>query len=274
MRRLLAVLVTGVLLGAAASGCGSDAATEQTAAPAIHAEILRSRLFELQHRLKLTLRNDGDEPVDVEALQLDVPWFETVEPQERRSTLAPGRAVAIPIDFGDARCPPGEDLDGTVVLTIGGEPQRIPVVEPSDALATLNERQCLEEQVRDAFSITWGEDDLTPAGELAVQTTLDVERLQRDHTLDIELVRSSVVINLAAAGGGHPSLAVGADEDRASVDVVFNASRCDSHALTESKKTFIFVAELRLDDGPVIPLELPTEGALLRQLEEFIEACH
>lgn len=275
MRRLLALLVTGALLGAVASGRGSETDDPESEAPALHAEITRSRLFELQHRLKLVLRNDGDAPVDVDALQLDLPYFEPVDPQERHSTLVPGRAVASPVDFGEARCPPATEdgADRAVVLTIAGEEQRVTLVEPSDALSVLNQRQCQERAVRDAFAITWG-DDLTPAGELAVATTLDVERLQPGHTLDIELVRSSVVINLSAVGGGHPRVALGDDEDRASVDVVFNASRCDAHALTESKKSFIFVAELRLDDGPVIPLELPAEGPLRAQLEEYLEACH
>ena len=277
MRRVVAVLLLGGVLGLGAGACGSDTgdAADERAAPALHAEITRSRLFELQQRLKLVLRNDDAEPVDVDALQLDLPYFETVDPQERHSTLVPGRAVAIPVDFGEARCPPatGDGDDPAVVLTIAGEEQRVPLVEPSDALSVLNQRQCQEQAVRDAFAITWGA-DLTPAGELAVATTLDVERLQPDHALDIELVRSSVVVNLAAAGGGHPGLAVGPDDDRASVDVVFNTSRCDAHALTESKKTFIFVAELRLDDGPVIPLELPAEGPLRAQLEEYLEACH
>lgn len=276
MRRAVALLLLGGVLAFGAGACGSDGdGTASTSAtpPAVHAEILRSRLFELQHRLKLTLRNDGDAPITVDALQLQLPWFEQVPVQERHSELQPGQTVAIPIDFGDARCPPDEDADGTVVLTIAGEAQRIPVIEPSDALATLNERQCTEQEVRDAFAIGWG-DDLTPAGEVAVRTTLDVERLQPDHTLDIHLVRSSVVFNLAEVGGGHPSVAVGADEDRATVDVVFDAARCDSHALTESKKTFIFVAELQLDDGPVIPLELPAEGPLRERLESFLAACH
>ena len=276
MRRVVAVLLLGGVLGFVAGGCGSDGgdtATTNAAAPAIHAEILRSRLFELQHRLKLTVRNDGAEPVEIEALQLDLPWFEQVGPQERHSTLAPGRSVAIPIDFGGARCPPGDDADGTVVLTVAGEAHRIPVVEPSDALATLNERQCTEEEVRDAFAIAWG-DELTPAGEVGVRTTLDVERLLPDHSLDVHLVRSSVVFNLAEVGGGHPSVVVGANEDRASVDVVFDAARCDSHALTESKKTFVFVAELQLDYGPVIPIELPADGPLRERLEGFLATCH
>lgn len=277
VRRVVALLLLGGVLGFGTGACGSgsdsgDAGPEQ-AAPPIHAEILRSRLFELQHRLKLTLRNDGDAPIAVDGLQLALPWFEEVPVQERHSTLQPGQTVAVPIDFGDARCPPGEDRGGGVALTIAGEPQRIPVVEPSDALAVLNERQCQERQVRDAFAITWG-DDLTPAGEVAVRTTLDVERLQPDHTLDVHLVRSSVVFNLAEVGGGHPSVAVGAEQDRASVDVVFDAARCDSHALTESKKTFIFVAELQLDDGPVIPLELPAEGPLRERLEGFLATCY
>lgn len=275
MRRLVALLLLGGVLGVAAGACGSDTGdtAEQAAAPPIHAEILRSRLFELQHRLKLTLRNDGDGPIAIDGLQLQLPWFEVVDAQARHSELQPGRTVAIPIDFGDSRCPPADDVDGAVVLTIAGEDQRVPVVEPSDALAVLNDRQCTERQVRDAFAITWG-DDLTPAGEVAVRTTLDVDRLQPDHTLDIRLVRSSVVFNLAEVGGGHPTVAVGADDDHASVDVVFDAARCDSHALTESKKTFIFVAELQLDDGPVIPLELPAEGPLRERLEGFLATCH
>lgn len=277
MRRVVALLLLGGVLAGGAGACGSDAGPGDTAtdeaAPPIHAEILRSRLFELQHRLKLTLRNDGDAPIAIDALQVQLPWFEVVDAQDRHSDLQPGQTVAIPIDFGDSRCPPDDDVDAAVVLTIAGEEQRVPVVEPSDALAVLNERQCTEREVRDAFAITWG-DDLTPAAEVAVRTTLDVERLQPDHTLDIRLVRSSVVFTLAEVAGGHPSVALAADDDHASVDVEFNASRCDAHALTESKKTFIFVAELQLDDGPVIPLELPAEGPLRERLGSFLATCH
>lgn len=275
MRRVVALCLLGGVLGFGAGACGSDAgdtAPDQAALP-IHAEILRSRLFELQHRLKLTLRNDGDAPIAIDGLQLQLPWFELVDAQGRHSELQPGHTVAIPVDFGDSRCPPAGDEDGAVVLTIEGEEQRVPLVEPSDALAVLNERQCQERRVRDAFAITWG-DDLTSTGDVAVRTTLDVERLQPDHTLDIRLVRSSVVFTLSAVTGGRPSVALGAEDDRASVDVEFDASRCDSHALTESKKTFIFVAELQLDDGPVIPLELPAEGPLRDRLESFLATCH
>lgn len=277
MRRLVALLLLGGVLAVGAGGCGNDAgdgnAAPEQAAPAIHAEILRSRLFELQHRLKLTLRNDGDAPIAFDAMQVQLPWFEVVDAQERHSELPPGRTVAIPVDFGDASCPPAADVDPAVVLTVAGEERRVPLVEPSDALAVLNERQCTERQVRDAFTITWG-DDLTPAGEVAVRTTLDVERLQPDHTLDIRLVRSSVVFTVDAVTGGPPSVALGAGDDDATVDVEFDASRCDPHALTESKKTFIFVAELQLDDGPVIPLELPAEDPLREHLESFLAACH
>lgn len=274
VRRLVALLLLGGVLALCPVACGSGSDDDAAApAPAIHAEILRSRLFELQHRLKLTLRNDGGAPVAVDALQLELPWFEVVDAQERHSELQPGHTVAIPIDFGDARCPPGEDGEDAVVLTIAGEEQRVPLVEPSDALAVLNERLCQERQVRDAFAIGWG-DDLTPAGEVAVGTTLDVDRRQPGHTLDVHLVRSSVVFTLSAVTGGRPRVALGAGDDRASVDVEFDASRCDSHALTESKKTFIFVAELQLDDGPVIPLEIPAEGALRERLESFLAVCH
>ena len=186
-----------------------DAGPEQ-AAPPIHARSCGPGCFELQHRLKLTLRNDGDARSRSTAAPACAPLVRGGSRPGAPLDAQPGQTVAVPIDFGDARCPPGDR--GGVALTIAGEPQRIPVVEPSDALAVLNERQC--QSVRSRRLRHHVGDDLTPAGEVVSGRTTPRRRaLQPDHTSGRPPVRAALVFNLAEVGG-HPSVAVGSEQDR------------------------------------------------------------
>jgi hypothetical protein len=274
-RPLLALFAAAaVLLVGCGSTGGDTAATTATPAPAIHAEIARSRLFELQRELKLVLRNDEDEPVAIDSIRLESPLFEPAPTKDRHSELQPGRAVSMPIPFGPSVCEATDDEPPTVVVSVAGEAHRLTIVpQPEDALTVLNGRECQIARIRAAADLGFGT-DLTRSGDFAVSTTLDLDRRQDGHSIEVPVVRSSVVFALRADAGGQPSVQIGPADDHDSVGVTFTASRCDSHALTESKKTFIFVAFVSLDGAPAVRVELETDGELREVLEGFIEACH
>ena len=89
--------------------------------------------------------------------------------------------------------------------------------------------------------------------------------------MTVDEIRSSVVFSLAPAGDEVPLLEVGPQTRDDSVVVTFTASRCDGHALTESKKTFFFAAWIHLDAGPAVRVEVEARGALRATLEAFLE---
>lgn len=58
------------------------------------------------------------------------------------------------------------------------------------------------------------------------------------------------------------------------VGVVVTAARCDAHALTESKKTFVFQLVFTVDGGEPLRFELrATDGPVLREMKRAIDAC-
>ena len=63
------------------------------------------------------------------------------------------------------------------------------------------------------------------------------------------------------------------DQPTDQVGITFSASRCDEHALTESKKTFVFPAWIHLDGGDATKVDLRAEGELRAVLEGFLEQC-
>lgn len=281
-----AVALAAVALAAVAiAGCGSGAddagasgTTTIAGGPPIHAVIQKSRVFEAQHKLELVLRDDDREVIVLDTLQLRSPLFTRVPDQVRHSELQPGRAVRMPIDYGAPVC--GAELDAareqptTLVVTIEGEHREVPLVpDPANALTRLNRQQCGVQEVFDAADIGFG-DDLTPSGPYAVETTLEIDRGSGDHEVQVDEVRSSIIFTLEAAGGGPPAVAIEPGTDHDVERVTFNASRCDSHALTESKKSFTFAAFVRLDGAPPIRVDLVTDGRLRETLKGFLEACH
>lgn len=70
-----------------------------------------------------------------------------------------------------------------------------------------------------------------------------------------------------------PLLVVDADRQRSTVDVTISASRCDPHALIESKRSFVFAGWMQLDGGPVIRVDIEPDGPVRAALEGFLDAC-
>jgi hypothetical protein len=265
------VLVAACLLLAALGACSSDEPTTT-----LTAEVQRSRLFELQRQLKLVVSNEGDTTVELTRLQLDSVLFEPAPAQDRPSTLEPGERVSIPISFGPSVCDAhgsAADDPPEVLLALDGEERRLPLSQhPEDALASLNARECGTEAVLDAASLEWSE-ELEPAGDFTLRTTLDLEQLVDGTTVTVDEIRSSVVFTVAPEGDEVPLLEVDDAHPSDHVAATFTAARCDAHALTESKKTFRFTAFVHLDDGEAVRVEVEATGALREQLEAFLADC-
>lgn len=265
---LLALLATGPVLGC---GTSEPAGDERQA---LHATVERSRLFETQRQLKLVLRNDGLEAVTIDSVQLVSPRFVAMDAQARRSVLGPGRSVSMPLDFGDSSCGDAADEgEAVVVVEAEGKAVELPFDEPPRAtLAELHAQECEIERIRAAASISFDE-SFTVMGPREVRAMLELRQVEPGRAVVVESLRGSVIFTVIPDRPAVPLLAVGPDRPTDAVAVTVGASRCDPHALIESKRTYLFSVWARLDDGEVVRLDVEPEGALRDQLEVFLDGC-
>ena len=248
MRRWLAVLVAASILGA----CGGED-DEVTVA------VERSRLFEQQRSLGVTIHNDGDEPAVIDAVRFGAGRYEEVPATDRTVTVPAGGAVSFPVPFGVARCDSADD-EVLVHLRVEGDAttRRVPV---SGQVERAHQRECAAEVAQRAVRIDFAEDWEVVAPR-RVRGSLEVTPLD-GHEVEVTDVVTSIVfvteeVDRSAAG---PSL-----------EVV--AGRCDTHALIESKKTFTFVVSVAIDGEEPVSLEVvPEAGPARAALQAAIEDC-
>jgi hypothetical protein len=110
-------------------------------------------------------------------------------------------------------------------------------------------------------------------GPLELQTTLELDQVDPGRAVVVEGLRGSVIFTVLADSPAAPLLAVGPDRPADEVAVSVGASRCDPHALIESKRTYLFSVWARLDDGEAVRLDVEPEGPLRDQLEVFLDGC-
>ncbi|MPZ87856.1 MAG: hypothetical protein GEU81_07230 [Nitriliruptorales bacterium] len=70
-----------------------------------------------------------------------------------------------------------------------------------------------------------------------------------------------------------PLLRLDPATESAEIPVEISASRCDAHALTESKKSFVFPMWVSLGEAPEQYLEIEPEGDSRRLLEQLLDEC-
>lgn len=280
--RRCAAAVLGLVLCAGAVGCGAsddDSADGQgqdaVPAPVLDAALRRSTLFDTRREIGLALATAGDADVHLGTIQLVTPLFESLAPTTRDATLAAGdRARVMPIPFGTARCDGATEGEHApeIAAVVDGEEVRVPVTEhPADLLVDLHDRECASAAVLEdialelsgAWTVT---DPHTAAGQLTVtQRTAGV-------TAVVDEVLGNVIFGVTTATAS-PVLTVDDDQPTASVGITISAARCDPHALTEYKRTFTFVVEVRVDDGDPVRVDVVASGDAHTALSELLRSC-
>ena len=248
--------VLAALLG---GGCA------EPAAPAVTVALEQSRDNENRHLLQVVLTNDGPEPVEVVRLQLRSPAFVDVAPTAREDVLGPGRRLAFPIPYGAADC--RGSGPATVVLGyrrdggLGEVELAVPVGDP--LLARLHGRECRLAALGRTASLSltgWTRRGGTARAELVVT------RLRGAEPVAVTAVDGSVIITLRPAG----PLPLTLDGPQVRLPVVANASRCDPHALAESKRTYEFSLAVAHGDGPPLTVAVRPDPADLPLLEQLV----
>ncbi len=279
MRRVAAaaVVATWALLagcsgGGTADGDRSRAADEPM--PGLGASLQRSTLFETQRALLLDVRYDGDHDLEIGTIQLSSPLFEPVPPQARDARVrASRRPVAMPLPYGAAVCDDVSDAPTELVTDVDGEEVRVPLDEnPDDMLLALHDAECAVTAVLTDVELSLG-DDWQRTEPRTIEGELAVAQLSPGTTAAVEDVLGNVIFTVSTDDDADPLAEVNDGHPAAAIPVVVSAARCDPHALTEYKRTFILIAWVAIDGGDPVRVDIEAEGEAHRALEELLAAC-
>jgi len=263
VRRVAPALLLPVLL--LTSACAA-----QEPPPGLSVALEQSRDNENRHLLQVVLTNHGRLPVEVVRLQLRAPGFVDVPPTVRTDVVRPGRRIAFPVAYGAADC--ARNGEARVVLghrTPEGVHDAVLVVPADDPLLPgLHERECalaeLAETAEIAFAPEWRREGDAVLGELVVR--------RRSGTAPVRLVslEGTVVFTLRP----QASLPAQLDRDEVVVPVRVNASRCDPHALAESKRSYDFPWYAALGDAePLYGTARPDDAGRAVLEDLLLDTC-
>lgn len=274
---LLVALLTGCVdPGVDAGEAPSPGAPSPTASGSLVAGLETPRYLSDGRRLEIILRNDTNEVVRIQTLRLESKSFQRLDPTVRPVEVPPGTRVDVPIPYGAAVCG-HEQADASVELELVGEAQ--PLVLPitsAGEVQGLYDEQCRQEQVAEAAYVGYGQDWSTvdtPSGP-AVQGTLTIRRRESDQRIAIDAVASNVIFLVTPLGRTRePLVVLEPGQTEASVGVRIRASRCEPHAVAESKKTFRFPMWVAVGDEEAQFLEVAIDGRGRELLQENVDDC-
>ena len=270
MRRRSAAVAVGVLVVLLVAACGSDdpPSVEAPPSPGLSATATRSSLFDSQRTFRLELTNEGAEAVTVSSVQLASPLFAPVPASPRDTRLAPGRRLLLPVPYGESVCPASGPAE--LVVEVAGTESRLALAEdPEGVMGALHEVECAEATVRAAADLVFA--DLVATGPRSVEGDLVVTGRGATEVA-VDGIRGNIVFGVRVDPG--PDLVtVAAQGEVGRVPVELVVDRCDTHALIESKRTFKFPVEVRLDGGPPALVVVEASGPIRDTLQGLIEAC-
>jgi hypothetical protein len=188
---------------------------------------------------------------------------------------ANGRTVVMPLKYGAADCGQGGGAvpPAQLVTEVDGEEVRIDLAEePEGLLAGLHADECDVAAVREDVDVRLG-DTWVQAGPMAYESTVEVAQRTPGVTATLQEIQGNVIFGVANLAGTEPWAEVDDARPTAAVPLRVEASRCDPHALTEYKRTFVLVALVQVGDDEPVRVDVTAEGPAHDALAVLLEAC-
>ena len=282
-----AVLALGLVL-AALGGC---AAGPEPVAPTPAAELgLEGRLQQYRRdaaRRVLQLQVQSPRAgLVVEDVELRAAAFAPTRRTGTSTALRPASPVDLPLPHGEARCDADPTGPSSALLTVrekGGPPRQVLLDLPGAGvlLARLHRPECVERELRRTVDVAlvdgWTADG---AGGAARRTILQLRRLVPDGPrVVVPELPSGILFTVrtsAEPGAAAPSPVVVLERGApvARVPLVVRATRCDPHALAESKRTTQFRVPVEVDGAEAVQLVLqPDEAGRDLLVQYATDAC-
>jgi len=269
------LLVAALLVSSCACSGVADETGGAGAGPQLQAASVYGRHAAVRDKVDVRIANDGEDPVEVERWQVRHPMFDEIAPVERPSTLVPdGEERIVPVPFGSARCDVDDPAGAVVVLTVRADGGRrevaVPLADREPGLLRAHRLACAVEAVTAAASVElvppWVRDPDRPD---ALRTTL-VLRRRTAGAVTVDEVRGNVLFSVEPPAR-PPLVALSDDGQEARAPLVVRATRCDPHALIESKRSFTFPVQARLDGGEVTAVPVTVDAAGRAALQALLD---
>ncbi|MFD3443326.1 hypothetical protein ACFDTO_01845 [Microbacteriaceae bacterium 4G12] len=292
------LIAASLLTGCTPPGDYGTNGTDRTRAPGaslpdgITVAVQQSRSDVAQRRLKVSVTNDGLDPLTVTGLRFSAPQFtEAAVWPKASTTVRPGTTVDLPVALAAPDC----SADGPPTVTLrfraeetakDGDPrEHEATVTPDDLfdrLPALRAEDCLADAVAAVAIITApGPVRTTDAGgSPAVTLDLVVAPTGNAGSFRIDTVTGTTLLAPAdtTTGDRRDAVAidatVSADAGRTTVPLTFVPNRCDAHAIAEDKRGTILPLHVTGPDGVAGIVPVPPDETTRSALYAFVaEAC-
>ena len=233
------------------------------------------RILQAERWVEVRLSGGGSDDWVVTSAALDATTFAPVPATKTNVRLFKGYVAHVRVPLGVATCPAGTGHSNAklTVASDAGVVTHLEVPVPTEVLDAINSDECATRKVLDVASPSLGA--ASAASGMSVDTTLTITRgaAGAGAAVEVTALRGSVIFDLAPRQGVTLPVVLAPDQDEVIVPVTFTATRCDGHAIAESKKTFVFGVWLTIDGGPAQYLEVRPDAALQAVLQSAIDDC-
>ncbi len=269
-RRALLPCVLAVVL----SGC---AAQEPAPAPPLAAELKQYRGDIAPRRVAVTVDNQGDRVVLVRSVDLAAGGFADGPPVAVTAEVPAGGRVDVRVPYGEVRGAGARpDAADTVLLGVqdaDGEQHDVRLaLAPGGLLDRLHARECADQAllaVADVrLSSTWSRSGAGLDGALVLE--------RRSGRVPVTVVEpgGNVLFTLRPQVPGTPLGTLAADADALEVPLRITATRCDVHALADSKRSYVFGFYLSVGGAEPKLITTTADAPLQRQLDRLaLDTC-
>lgn len=225
-------------------------------------------------RFRVKLTNTGDDEFTVTGVRLESAGFETLAFTPHDTLYSPSERTDLITPFGDVRCEPGDALDPTdaairFVTASGSEGEvRVPLESIYEAIPKLYERECDKAFIEESAVIAIA-DPIEESGEgfdARARATLRITRAGSDEAIAVDDIRGSVLYSIT---GELPAI-LAAGEDEIDIPIELRGTRCDGHALGETKQPFVYPIRLRIGDDFESSYDIPVNPSQQDQLWTFL----
>ncbi len=312
-RRLAGVVLTAVLvccgltvvvLTSTADGRGSASVPSPPAppsaaeAPTLVVDVEKPRYLVAERMVEVIVVNKGASPVRVEQIQLFGRLFKAQPPIAKDTLLQPDERKDLKVGYGRVRCgrqapTSSEPFVRLRVRASDGNQSRarLALPSPSPTLQRLHDTECgllaLREAVHVGYAQAWTRTGNTEGN---AQGTLVLRRRASREPITLTGVGGNVIFTVTAyvddspqrpqrdpqrpQRGSQRALAIlRPGDERLTVPVAVAESRCDAHAVADSKKTFLLPLWLRVGAAEEQYLEVEVTGRGRRLLTDVISDC-
>lgn len=277
----LALVVSLVLVGACSS---APTAVPAAAAPPGDSEaptplavsLEQGRSFAARHLIEVVIRNIAAQPVPIQETGLDSPLFVRLPRTPREVVLAPGARVDLPIEYGAALCdaaPAGSAVQLRIDESGQSRDLLLELPDPEPLLARLHVQECTQQAIAAAVTVEFGP-TWERTGDTTMVGSLVLRRRSSAEPVSVSQIAGTVVFSLRVVPERLPPLLELPPESAvAELPIEVTAARCDTHALVESKRSFLFPVWVTVGEFLEQPLTIEAEGDARRLLDELLLAC-